>query len=233
MSDEPLLPPRLTLLGEALRPVWSKLCHEIDRSILPSAFVWDMTDSIPKHMDALLVVIQRLEERLNRFMSDVVSNDSATDADVYRAVGGFEALIDDMLAGYQGVRALDARGSDEEARDLLAGVYLHTLDEVRVWLQELVETLADPMATVIKRGLPTSGHVELPLVLNLTAAPQLTDLAQWAKRHGVTLTTPPPSARYQPPPRRSSGLGFWGMVGAAVLGWGIGEALFGDDDCDV
>lgn len=30
--------------------------------------------------------------------------------------------------------------------------------------------------------------------------------------------------------RKGSGLGFWGTVGAFVLGWGIGDALFGDDD---
>jgi len=42
-----------------------------------------------------------------------------------------------------------------EARDLLAGVYRHFLVEVRDWLVELVETLADPMVAVKKRGLPT------------------------------------------------------------------------------
>lgn len=233
MSDEPLLPPRVTLLGVAMLPVLEKLEQEIDRTIQPSIFVLDMKDILPKHLDTLVALVQSLEKRLNRFMPDVVSNSSATDGDVYRAVGGFEALIDDLLAGYQGICALNARGSDKEARDLLAGIYRHTLNEVRDWLQELVETLADPMATVIKRGLPTNGYVELPLMLTFTGAPQLPALERWARKHAAMLTTPPPSARYQPPPRRSSGLGFWGMVGAAVLGWGIGEALFGDDDCEV
>jgi hypothetical protein len=233
MSDEPLLPPRLTLLGEAMRPVLKMLEREIDRPIQPSTFVLDMKDILPKHMDALSSFINRLDDRLNRFIPDVVSNETATDAEVYRAVGRLEALLEDMIEEYQGVLAMDVHGGDEEVRDLLAGVYRHTLDEVGGGLQELIETLADPMATIVKRGLPTTGSVELPLVFTLTAAPQLAGLADWVNRQTVTPTTPSSSVRHPPPARRSSGLGFWGMVGAVVLGWGIGAGLFGEDDCDL
>lgn len=232
MSDEPLLPHRLTLLGEAMRPVWKNIEREINHPIQPSRLVNGMKELIPSHLDALVTAVQRLEKRVNQTMPDIITNEDATDAAIYRSVGGFEALMDDVLAEYQEIRSLDVRGSDREARDLLAGIYCHTLGEVCDWLQELVETLADPMATVIRRGLPTSGNVTLTLALTLTAAPQLPAMAQWAKRHAVLLTTPLAPARYQPP-QRSSGLGFFGMVAAVALGWGIGEALFGDDDCNI
>jgi hypothetical protein len=227
MSDEPLLPPRLTLLGEAMRPVWLKTRAEIDKPIRPIALVVEMSDILSHHFDSLQTLIHRLEERINRFMSDVVSNEAASDADVYRSVGRFEALLDDLTSDYQDVRALNALGADVEARDMLAGVYRHTLVEMRDWMQELVETLADPLSALQRRGLPTSGHVELPLTL--TSAPQLAGLLQWAKHPSVSLTTSSSTSAYRAP--RRSGLGFWGMVGAAVLGWCIGEALFGDDDC--
>ena len=125
----------------------------------------------------------------------------------------------DLLAVYREVLALNPYGRDTQARDLLAGVYRHTLVEIRDWLEDLVETLADPIAVVRRRGLPTTGYVELPLTLTLTAAPELASLSHWVGSNAGGAA------------RRQSGLGFWGTVGALILGWGIGEALFGDDDC--
>ena len=229
MSDERVLPPRMTLLGEAMRPIWLKVRAQLDMPVQQASAVTGMGNVVSQHFDSLQNTIPRLEDRINRLMTDVVSNEEATDGEVYRAVGRFEAFLDDLLADHQAVRALKAYGADVEARDLLAGVYRHFLVEVRDWLGELVETLADPMAAVKKRGLPTSGHVELPLTLTLTAAPQLMGLSRWAERQSVSLSSPQNSTGYRAP--RKSGLGFWGTVGVIVLGWGIGEALFGDDDC--
>lgn len=229
MSDEPLLPHRLTLLGEAMRPLALKVNSQIDMPAHQTSAVLGIADIVSHHLDELQSIVHRLTNRINSLMTDVVSNGEASDAEVYRAAGRFEVFLDDLLAGYHDVRALDAYGADAEARDLLAGVYRHSLVEVRDWLEELVETLADPMSTVKKRGLPTSGYVELPLTLTLTAAPQLAGLSRWAERESVSLSGSQTSVPYQAP--RKSGLGFLGAVGAVALGWGIGEALFGDNDC--
>lgn len=131
---------------------------------------------------------------------------------------------DITIADQEAVRLLQlVRFRTEE---MLEHAYRHSLIEIRDWLHELVETLADPMATVHRRGLPTSGYVELPLTLELTAAPELAGLSRWAERQsGYSGFSSSTSLN------RKSGLGFWGTVGAVVLGWGIGEALFGDDDC--
>lgn len=219
MADEPLLPHRVTLLGEAMRPLWRRIGTQIEHHVLPATAVHGMAEIVSRHLDALQARAHRLNDRINSLMSDVVANESATDGDVHRAVGRFEALVDDLLAGYREVRALNAYGRDAEARDLLAGVYRHTLVEIRDWLDDLVETLADPMAVVRRRGLPTTGYVELPLTLTLTAAPELAALSRWIGGNAGGI------------PGRKSGLGFWGTVGALILGWGIGEALFGNDDC--
>lgn len=219
MADEPLLPHRITLLGEAMRPLWRKIETQLGHHVLPATAAYGMAEIVSGHLDELQVLAHRLADRINSLMSDVVGNEGATDGDVYRAVGRFEAFVDDLLAGYREVRALNAYGRDAEARDLLAGVYRHTLVEIKDWLDDLVETLADPMAVVRRRGLPTTGYVELPLTLTLTAAPELASLSRWIEGNAGGTA------------RRKSGLGFWGTVGAVILGWGIGDALFGDDDC--
>lgn len=219
MDDKPLLPHRFTLLGEAMRPLWQKIGAQIDQPAFPVTPVYGIAGIVSNHLDELQSVAHRLTDRINCLMSDVVANEFAADSDVYRAVGRFEASVDDLLSGYRSVCALDANGRDAEARDLLAGVYRHTLVEIRNWLGDLVETLTDPMAVVRKRGLPTTGYVELPLNLTLTAAPELAALTRWAGREGSGT------------PGKKAGLGFWGTVGAMVLGWGIGDALFGNDDC--
>lgn len=226
MNDESLLPRRLTVLGEAMRPVSQKLDAELDYTAWSTTPVVDIAATVRHELAQLETAVHRLTDRINDLMGEVVSNESASDSEVYRAVGRFEALLRDVLASYHGVLSLAAYGADAEARDLLAGVYRHSLIELRDWLHELVETLADPMAAVHRRGLPTSGYVELPLTLELTAAPELAGLSRWAGRHhdyGAFSSTISPNRR--------SGLGFWGTVGAVMLGWGIGEALFGDDDC--
>ena len=213
MNDEPLIPRRLSVLGEAMRPVWRKLVSEIDARSWPSTQVLDMVATVQHNLGQLESAVHRLTERINNLMCEVVTNDAASDSDVYRAVGRFEAPLRDMLANYHGVQSLAAYGADAEARDLLVNVYRHYLTEIHDWLHELVETLADPMAAVKRRGLPTSGYVEFPLILELTAAPGLTGLSRWAKRHSKT------------------GLGFWGTVGAIFSEWGICMALFRNDDC--
>lgn len=222
MSDEPLLPHRMTLLGEAMHPIWSDLETQIDMPVSQiSGEIVDIAKLASHHLDALQGAMQRMEGRIDGLMTNVISNQSADDADVYRAVGRLESTIDDMLEHYRIIRALGVAGTDADARDLLADVYRHTLVEIRDWMEELVEVIADPMAAVVKRGLPTSGHVELPLSLTLTAAPALDLLSRWVERRSASLAQ---SAT-------SSGLGFWGTVGAIALGWGIGDALFRDHDC--
>lgn len=224
MDDEPLLPRRVTVLGEAMQPLWRKIATRLDDPVTPSILVYGMTEIVSHHLDELQSLAHRLNDRVNGLMSDVVENENAADSDVYRAVGRFEAFADDLLAGYRDVRTFNAYGRDVEARDLLAGIYRHTLIEIRDWLGELVETLADPMAAVRRRGLPTTGYVELPLALTLTAAPELVALSRWIEGNADVFSSGVAT-------KAKSGLGFWGAVGAAILGWGIGEALFGDDDC--
>ena len=220
MTDETILPKRISLLGEAMSPVLVSLRSGIAQQLSATTPVGAMIDVVSVSLNSLQGIVHRLNGQVNGLMSDVVAREDASDADVYRAVGRFDAFLDELLAEYQGLKRLSAYGADIEGRDLLVGAYRHTLVEIRDWLEDLVGTLADPQAALRRKGLPTSGPVEIPLTLHLTGAPELAALGRWGERQSGVFSS-----------SRNLGLGFWGTVGALALGWGIGSALFGDDDC--
>jgi hypothetical protein len=148
-----------------------------------------------------------------------LDNKNATDPDVYRAVGRFEASVDYMLASYRNARALNAYGTHAEACDLLAGVYRRLLIQIRDWLGDLVEFLADPTAVLKRRGLPTTGHVEFDLPLTLKSPPELDSLMRWMNdRYGTSTVNDAPQTK--------TGLGFWGAIRAVIIGFGIWSLLF-------
>jgi hypothetical protein len=217
MTDTIVVPHRLQVLGQALQPVWRNLKDKLERSPVTSVPVHGIVDVISEHLGYLQGAVRSLASRIDDLMADVVSNEGVSDAEIFRAVGRFEAPLDDLAHHYQGVKALAAYGVDSEARDYLVAVHRHTLVQVRDWLKDLTDALEDPVSAARARGIPISGQVELPFTLTLTNAPELESLNAWISRQGFSR-------------QRSSGLGFWGTVGALVLGWGIGDALFGDDD---
>jgi hypothetical protein len=221
MTDEIPLPSRLVCLGEAMAPVLGKLDAALSEKSQPTVPVGSIVDVIKEGLAALGGAMPRLSVQVNGLMTDVAANESASDQEVFRAVGRFDGVLDEIISDYRKVCRQSAYGSDEEACELLAGTYRHSMREIQIWLQDLVHTLADPIAALHRKGLPTTGSIEIPLTLTLTSAPELTGLQRWGERHSLYTPSPTPT---------SQGLGFWGTVGAIAFGWGIGEALFGDDD---
>ena len=199
MNGNPVLPPHVITLGSAMRPVLSKLeARMMDTPTHRTVAKYDMADAISGQLDELLDTISGLATEVN-ILDDVLSTAGA-DAESHRVVGDIEVYLDDLLAQRFEVLQWRAVGSDARALDLLAGVYRHLLTEIRDWLEELIETIADPLAAVKRRGLPTSGNVELQLTLTLAEAPQLAALHRWVER----------SHR----PAGKSDLGLLGTVGA-------------------
>jgi hypothetical protein len=209
----------MTILGEAMRPVWRRVHEKLERPAFPTVPVGNMVGVASDSLHRFVRTIPVLSQRIDDLMRDVVANEAAREVDVYRSVGRFEAVVDDLLVDYRQIQSLQTASSDRTLQELLAGAFRHALTEIRDWLAELVMTLEDPVGAVKKRGLPTTGHVVLPLTLTLTEAPQIKELNRWVQHRAV------PAASPSRPP-----LGFWGTVAAVALGWGIGNALFGDDD---
>lgn len=227
MSGQTLLPPRITCLGEAMRPVLDALVLAIKAPVRPTTPVNDMVnDVLLPHFDRFRSLLNHLGARVNALMGDVIAREDASDAEVCRAVGRFVAFLDELVAGYQELQGLDARAENREARDLMVGVYRHALMDMRDCLADLVATLADPIAALTRRGLPTTGQVELPLTLTMTTAPEMAKLMAWAERQSARIMA------VRPPEDHGDrgGLGFWDTIATAIIFWNLGKKMSRDDD---
>lgn len=185
-----------------------------------------MADAIGRHGDELGRAVEKLAAAVNSLgdaLSKCAEGGDSSMHHVHHEVGRLEGRLDDLTDGYDEVRRWDARVSDEEARQLLEGVYLHVLTDILAWLDEMVEAIADPVAAAKRRGLPTSGKVKLNLQLAITDPPQLPALYRWAQRNGHHVAEPSSG-------RKESGRDFWGTVGAVVVGCAIGDWMFGGDE---
>ena len=224
MSKSSILQPGVTALGEALRPMLSELQTQLDARVRSGLRVSDAAGEVADHLDEMADTLSGLTAKVNT-LGELLSREAPV-AEIHRAAGGLEVHLDALLARYSEVRRWRPGVSDLPARDLLAGVYRHLLTEIRSWMEELVEVIGDPLAAVKRRGLPTSGYVELPINLTLTEAPQLAELHDWL----VPGLRGAGDDRLPPAPARKSGLGFCGTVAAAVLGFAIGDWLFGGEE---
>lgn len=144
-----------------MRPVWLRVQEKLERPAFSTVPVANMAAVASDYIDKLVRTIPVLSHRIDDLMRDVVANEAAREVDVYRSVGRFEAAIDDLLLVYQQFQSLQPAPGDRRLQELLAGAFRHMLTEIRDWLAELVMTLEDPIGAVKKRGLPTTGHVEL------------------------------------------------------------------------
>ena len=181
MSDKPVLPPKVVLLGEALHPLWLKLKEQMDAPASPIRDMPVMSEFMSRHLDKVADTAERLADVAVVKLNGVVMDTAVKEADVYRAVGGLETYLDELSAGYLEVRSLRAFGTDIEGRDLLADIYRHLLSEIHAWLGDICETIADPVASLKKRGLPTTDGGKLDFLLNLTASTPR-ELMLWMER---------------------------------------------------
>ena len=217
MADRPLLHPHVTLLGEALRP----LPAQIDAALC--------TPTPPKEPETSFVTaaqvgLARLDEGVERMASEVnalghiVTAADAPAADVHRAAGRVEAVLEDQLRLHAALYHLRREPAYAHGQELLLATYRNTLIQIRDWLQEIVDTLADPMAALEKRGLPTSGNVELQLSLELTAPKELGEFREWVAREA------------DEEDERSSRAAAWGSLLTLAAGVLLGGLFFGDDE---
>ena len=214
MRESSTLRPGVTALGEALRPMLLELQTQLDARVCSDLRVSDAAGEIADHLDEMADTVSGLSAKVNT-LGELLSREAPA-AEIHRAAGRLEVHLDTLLARYTEVRRWRPSASDLYARALLAGAYLHLLTEIRSWMEELVEMIGDPLAAVKRRGLPTSGCVELPSTFALTAAPQLAELHDWLDR--------------ELSPAREPRLGFCGALVGAVLGFAIGGWLFGGEE---
>lgn len=222
MNADPSYRLRAKLLAEALRPVGRTIAMRINRRCFPSRHEVRVVAVVAHHLGALQTLIRRWGGCVDDLMRDVLSNPVATAADIDRIANQLAACIDELCSGYARAYALGLSGRDAAVRYQLAGVYRHTLREIQVWIEQLIRTLSNPRAELRRRGLPTSGNIDVQVPLTLTAAPELTDLFRWiAERGGEHLEYGATA--------RKSGSGILRAAGNLLLALGFAEVLSGDD----
>ncbi|MCY3792897.1 MAG: hypothetical protein OXG51_00805 [Gammaproteobacteria bacterium] len=129
----------------------------------------------------------RIEEEVNRELSSMVEASSAVEAEVHRAAARLEVQLEHLLNNYNEVRRIQPDYGYADGWRFLTSVYRDLLTQVQRWLDELIDFTEDPIATLKKRQLPTSGKVELTFVLKIVPSPSFTELANWANRKATEL----------------------------------------------
>lgn len=224
MTDEIKLKPHLICLGQALAPLLIKINNSLTEqplTVIPVNSIFNVIkEGILVHRRAL----NGVSFQLKRLNTDVAIKLKPSNDDVYRAVGRLEEVLDVIISNYNAIGSLYTVGPDEQARVLLAQIYRHSILQIQVFLKDFVDSLANPKEALQRMGLPRTGSVTMEFSLNFSPAPELSLLYQWCTLHTAV-------PRYIPPPTPAKqGRGFWGTVGTIVIGLGLAEALFGDED---
>ena len=180
--------------------------------------------------------VERLCDETNRVLDEVVGTADLPESKVHRAVGRFEMVLDELLDGYSELRELRPYRSHKRGHELLLVIYRYTLTRIQGWLLEVVEALADPMAALKKKGLPTSGEVQLNLSLNFTTPKENDELLDWIEQQTEAEERRAENAETQVRAIEEARLederkaGLWGALTGVVAGIFLGGLVFGDDD---
>lgn len=211
MSEESILPRHLITLRDALQPLLRRLRDcEAPEAIRPMPIgAFHPASSVAYRLPLLESALQQLTAYINGPLARLVAAREASTTEVYRVAGGLESAVDPLLHGRADAHTLAHRHAS--GGDSLVEVYDHFLGELRDWLSAIDEVLRKPVAALRRRGLPTTGQVTLPLMLEFSTPPALHELRRAEREQGV-------------------GKGLPGILMLLGLGYLAGSWLFGRDD---
>ena len=191
-------------------------------------------DAVGSQIDTYSDILDGLTREMEMLATGLATG-NADGARVFATMGKVEAYLDILRAECLKIRSWRVERRDAVARNALASAYEHTLGEVLDWLQNVDDTLTDPFDTLKKQGrsipdTPETSHrvragentrsdseaIDIPLVLTLTEAPELSAIERWAERRGRKTR------------RNRSGGMTEGLLLGGFLGWLLGE--MGDDE---
>ncbi len=248
MSDSVTLPHELIALHDACARILKKLEDGKDPSGKPAGPYDDHEPFDIVESGILSIQLQRLQDGVNRLVSAVEELGEAMEAGeygnatVYSVMGRVEAHVEILSTDCTEVAAWRVSGEDLVARDLMTAIYRHTLREIRLWLEEAIAALTDPVSAMEKRGVdlteqfetlkwatePDPRNVEIPLTLKLTSAPELSDLTAWMERQVRRKRTQVERQEREQIRRDSDLAGNRGCLYGALFGWLLGS--WGNDD---
>lgn len=224
MSD--ILSPQLQMLLEQIRPLRNSFRVRLTQeTVLPSFYVQDFPTYITEQLDLVNKQIQTLGKHLNGDMNSIVTHSNMNREKMQITINKLDANLSNLLSLYQDVIRHQVPLDCAEGQRLLRGTIRHFLTQAENWLDDIVNTLEDPVAACRKRGLPTSGRVELNLCLDFSPDVHLNDLQKWVEQYARVKRV-----EIRATQQKSHGLGLLGTIGALWLGSEIIEHLFGKDD---
>ena len=152
-SKEPQAAAEMLALGRALRSTLANMSATL-RSSPPLGGDVATSESVEDHL-AQLENGCDFEGKFEELQQALAAG--SDELAIHRAVGAFEAHLQVLLDGYMEVLAWGGARSARRGRDLLAEVYRDILTQIKDWIEEIVETVEDPLAAIKRRGLPTKG----------------------------------------------------------------------------
>ena len=210
-SEAPQAAAEMLALGRALRPTLANMSATL-RSSPPLGGDVATIESVEDHLARLANACDDMVAKVEELGQALAAG--SDELAIHRAVGAFEAHLQVLRDGYMEVLAWGGAESARRGRDLLAEVYRDILTQIKDWIEEIVETVEDPLAAIKRRGLPTKGKVNLTIALTLDTPPELEELVRWARKDAAP----------------EGGGGFWRIVAGTVLGIGIADLLFLEDE---
>lgn len=214
MNPTPSVPPRFARLGEALRPGLDLLERRLDELVYPIHSINDPGSWLQSSIDRLSALVGSVNAQFAQLSNEVLANENAHDADIYRIAGRFDAYLGSFLDGRSDIRRAWVPDEFVFARDLLAGAYRHYLNELHEWLLRFIALLEDPLAAARRQGLPEDGPINLEMTLTFTSAPELAQLSAWAERQR----------------KKNDNSSFWTLIGGIALGALFLDGVI-DNDC--
>ena len=208
MSDDSPLSPTLRALCEAAGRLLTKFPEGPERGETSGRSVAapaDLVDAICDHTERYHDLAGCLSDEFTRL--DYLLGGEAAAAEVFSSVGRIEVILNHTRKNLDEVRAWRDDPKARLVRGLLADMHRHLLNQIRRMLREITEALRDPVATLERRGLPTTGKVTLEFKFEITDSPQRADLEALVERE---------EKRQERSARR------WGCLGGALLGWWLG-----------
>ena len=248
MSDAVTLPPELVAVRDGCGRILKKLQGGMDPSEKPAGPFNDHEPLDIVKSDVISTQLKRLQDVVNHLVSAVEELGEAMEASeydtatVYSLIGRVEAHVEILHTDSIEVAAWRVSDEDLVARDLMTAIYRHTLKEIRLWLEEAIAALADPISAMAKRGVdlteqfetlkwatePDPRNVEIPLTLKLTGAPELSDLTAWMERQVRRKRTQVERQEREQIRRDSDLAGNRGCLYGALFGWLLGSWGNGD-----
>jgi len=182
----PLLSRSLATLRAALHPVSGLLARRMADAPPQEQPCLDFAGFASHHLRVIEDGATRLVKAINDELGAATGTDTA-DETVWRAASRVVVHIEGLLDQYDEVRRVKPEIGDVHPHGLLVGVYRDLLEQVQTWLNDVLQSLGDPVGALQKRGLPTEGRVEITVALTLEAPRQVDDLARWAQQRAGEL----------------------------------------------